>query len=114
MRFEKLKVWQDSCRLSVEITKIFSTCSNYSLKDQITRSALSIPSNIAEGEERQSNKDTSRFYYYSKGSCGELVTQLYIAIELGYIDKTKGLLLVQDVKKIAAVIAKLIQRKSKP
>lgn len=112
MKFEKLKVWQKSCRLSVEVTKQFSRCRDYGFKDQITRSALSIPSNIAEGEERQTNKEIIRFYYYSKGSCGELLTQLYISIELGYLSKQNGFELIRETRHIAATIGKLIKLKS--
>lgn len=77
--FEDLDVWKRGCQLAVEIISDFNNHSNLSLKDQIQRSALSIPSNIAEGAERDSTADYIRFLRYSKGSCGELRTQLYIA-----------------------------------
>lgn len=83
--FEKLEVWKLSARLSVEVYKGFSQCSDFGFKDQITRSSLSIPSNIAEGNDRESNKDNIRFLYYAKGSCAELRTQIYIGSEIGYI-----------------------------
>ncbi|WWL35530.1 four helix bundle protein [Shewanella khirikhana] len=48
---------------------------------------MSIASNIAEGEERETQAESARFFYFSKGSTGELVTQLYIAIEIGVVEK---------------------------
>ncbi len=58
MKCESLDVWKRSCRLSVIIYKYFKECKDYGFKDQITRSSLSIGSNIAEGMEKESNKDT--------------------------------------------------------
>ncbi|MEJ2685452.1 MAG: four helix bundle protein [Candidatus Sulfobium sp.] len=78
-RFEDLEVWKSSYKLAVEIYKRFSNCKDYGLKDQITRSSVSVPSNIAEGFERNSNKEFIRYLYIAKGSCGELRTQLHIA-----------------------------------
>ncbi|WP_337946955.1 MULTISPECIES: four helix bundle protein [unclassified Pseudoalteromonas] len=77
MQFEKLDVWKRSARLASNVYKLMATCKDYGFKDQITRSALSIPSNIAEGLERDSQADQARFLYYGKGSAGELVTQIY-------------------------------------
>ncbi|MEQ1485686.1 four helix bundle protein [Methyloglobulus sp.] len=91
MRFEDLEVWKRSCRLSIEIYKALNNCKDFSFKDQITRSSLSVPSNIAEGFERNSDKDSVKFFYYAKGSCGDLRTQIYIGIEIGVISKQIGL-----------------------
>ena len=60
---------------------------DYGFKDQITRSGLSIPSNIAEGFGWSSDKEKSNFLSYARGSCAELRTQAYIGIEIGYIEK---------------------------
>lgn len=60
---------------------------DFSLTNQIQRSAISIMSNIAEGFERKSKKEFIQFLYTYKGSCGELRSQLYIALDLGYINK---------------------------
>jgi len=85
--FEKLKVWKRSCRLSVKLYKQFSDCREFGFRDQITRSALSVPSNIAEGYERNSRKEYLRFLKIVKGSSGELRTQLYIGFEAGFLAK---------------------------
>lgn len=69
----------------------------------MTRAAVSIASNIAEGEERETQAESA------KGSTGELVTQLYIAIEIGVVEKESGLLLIKEAKEISAMIASLIK-----
>ncbi|EGR0084684.1 four helix bundle protein [Vibrio vulnificus] len=109
--FERLEVWKKSSRLSVDIVKALHRCKNYALVDQITRSSLSIPSNISEGEERETAKESARFLYIyiAKGSCGEMITQLYIAIELGYLSKEQGMVFVQEAKHISVMLAKLIK-----
>jgi four helix bundle protein len=102
--FEDLEVWQRGCRLSVGIFQSFETCKRYSLKDQIKRAGLSIPSNIAEGAERGSGKDFAHFLNFSKGSCGEVRTQLYIARKLDSLDKADFDRLVAETKEISAML----------
>ena len=80
--FEGLEVWKKGCRLSVDIYKAFSECRDFGFKDQIFRAGLSVPSNTAEGYERNSPREFVRFLNIAKGSIGELRTQLYIAGEL--------------------------------
>jgi four helix bundle protein len=107
--FEDLEVWKRGCLLAVEIISDFNNYSNFSLKDQIQRSALSIPSNIAEGAERDSTADYIRFLRYSKGSCGELRTQLYIAQR---INKQLNINKEQDLPKSieeTRIISKMLQ-----
>ena len=88
MRFEDLEVWKRGARLSADIYKGMAEIRDFGFRDQITRSGLSIPSNIAEGVERESNLDCIRFLTYAKGSCGELRTQIYIGVDIGYINGT--------------------------
>src|SRR3954471_19464102 len=102
--FEDLEVWQRGCRLSVDIYRSFEACKRYSLKDQIERAGLSIPSNIAEGAERGSGKDFAHFLNFSKGSCGELRTQLYIARKLALLGKTDFEKLIAETKEISAML----------
>jgi four helix bundle protein len=77
--FEDLDVWKLGCQLAVDVCVATADSKDYALKDQMQRAAISIPSNIAEGAERDSTPDFVKFLRYSKGSCGELRTQLYIA-----------------------------------
>ncbi|QQL46368.1 four helix bundle protein [Sulfuriroseicoccus oceanibius] len=76
--FEDLEVWRRASRLAVDVCVAYHESKNYALKDQLIRSSLSIPSNIAEGAERDADGDFKRFLRIAKGSCGELRTQLYI------------------------------------
>ena len=85
MSYEDLDVWKRACRLSCEIYTVLSRCRDFGFRDQITRSGLSIPSNIAEGFERGSQKEKRQFLYYAKGSLAELKTQVYIGQRIGYI-----------------------------
>jgi four helix bundle protein len=102
--FEDLEVWQRGCRLSVAIFETFARCKNFTLKDQIGRASLSIPCNVAEGSERGSTRDFAHFLNYSKGSCGELRTQLYIARKLKLLGKPEFESQVAETKEISAML----------
>ncbi|MBO0695060.1 MAG: four helix bundle protein [Verrucomicrobia bacterium] len=102
--FEDLEVWQRGCRLSVAIFEIFEDCRKFSLKDQIERASLSILCNIAEGSERDSSRDFAHFLNFSKGSCGELRTQLYIARKLNLLAKSSFENLIAETKEISAMV----------
>lgn len=85
-----LEVWKKSIELSKNIyvlTKVFPREEIYGLTSQIRRSAVSIPSNIAEGSARNSDKEFIRFLHISLGSLAELETQLIISKEIGYLEK---------------------------
>ena len=115
--FEDLEVWQRGCRLSVDIFRVFENCRKYSLKDQIERAGLSIPSNIAEGSERGSTKDFAHFRNFSKGSCAELRTQLYIARKLTVLDRNDFERLVSETKEVSAMLEGLrrsVLKKAQP
>lgn len=107
--FEDLEVWKRSCRLSIDIMKIFKDSKNYPLKDQMTRSSISIPSNIAEGQERDSSGDFIRFLRIAKGSCGELRTQLYLAQQTAEITSDRSKPLIQETKEISSMLQGLIR-----
>ena len=108
-RFEELDVWKKSARLSAEIYKATATVKDQGFRDQITRSGLSIPSNIAEGYERESNKEIANFLNYSKGSAGELRTQIYIGLDIGYINRQQGRKWLQEVEEISKMLHGLIK-----
>ena len=109
MKCENLDVWKRACRVSVEIYRLFENCRDYGFKDQITRSGLSVASNIAEGVERYSNQETVRFLDIARASAAELVTQLYIAIEIGFLGKEAGVRIKIEMEEIAKMITNLIK-----
>lgn len=84
----ELDIWKSSISLVKEIYEIsrnFPSTENYILSNQMKRSAISIPSNIAEGSARRSTKEYIHFLYISLSSLSELETQLFLALELGFI-----------------------------
>ena len=109
MAFEDLEVWKRSAHLSGSIYKELKGLKDYGFKDQITRSGLSIPSNIAEGVERNSDKETMNFLSYAKGSSAELRTQIYIGMDIGYIPHEKGKTWVEETKQISAMLVGLMK-----
>ena len=111
MNFEDLEVWKRSARLSVSIYRELRDLRDFGFKDQITRSGLSIPSNIAEGFERVSPKECMMFLSYAKGSCGELRTQIYVGVEAGYVGKEIGARWTAEVRELSMMIAGLIKTK---
>jgi four helix bundle protein len=111
MAFEDLEVWKKSARMSADLYREFSSLKDFGFKDQITRSGLSIPSNISEGHERASVKENMNFLNYAKGSCGELRTQIYIGMEIGYIKPEKGKFWLKETESISAMIGGLIRAK---
>jgi four helix bundle protein len=99
--------------LSVDVYRELYQLKDLSFKNQITRSGLSIPSNIAEGFERTSKKESMNFLSYAAGSCGELRTQIYIGIDIGYINKFKGQTWLKEANEISAMIKGLIKTRRK-
>ncbi len=112
--FENLEVWRRGCKLAVDVCVASHGSRDFALKDQIQRSAISIPSNIAEGAERPTDADFCRFLGYSKGSCGELRTQLMVHREvctrLGLEPFTKTDEMIEETREISRMLAGLIQR----
>lgn len=85
--FEDILVWQKSKVLTILVYGLFRNTKDYSFRDQIQRAALSVMNNIAEGFERSGNKEFRHFLFISKGSCAEVRSLLYIALELKYISQ---------------------------
>jgi four helix bundle protein len=87
--FEDLDVWKEGCTIAVEIygaTNVGKFAKDFALRDQIRRASVSIPSNIAEGKERETVNELIRYLYIAKGSAGELKTQIFISHKVGYMD----------------------------
>lgn len=108
-KFEDLEVWKESMRLAEKLYNQLKDCHNFALRDQIQRSALSIPSNIAEGFERNSNKEFIRFLSIAQGSCAELRTQLYLVKRIKLFDSDLIQEYINRSRDISAMIARLIQ-----
>jgi len=111
MNFEDLEVWKRSRQLCVSIYITLMDLRDFVFKDQITGSGLSIPCNIAEGFERGTQRECINFLSYSRGSCGELRTQISVGIEIGYIPKGVGEAWAKEAKEISSMLSSLIKTK---
>lgn len=109
--FEDLHIWQESIQLCYDIYDAIALSKDFGLKDQIQRSSVSVPSNIAEGFERETEKEFIRFLYIAKGSTGELRTQLYIARHRKMIDHDQCSVFIDKTKRNASMIHNLIRVK---
>ena len=105
--FEDLEVWKKSCRLSVRVYKLLRGCRDYGMRDQMLRSSISIPSNIAEGSERRSIPDFQRFVNIAQGSVAELRTQIYISREVAILSDSDAKELIQELKSISKMLQAL-------
>lgn len=110
--FEDLEVWRRSKDVCVKVFLALKFCRDFGLKDQMQRSAISIPSNISEGFERRSKKEFMQFLGYAKGSAGELKTQILIAGESKSIDQEEANKLYKEVKEISSMLQGLINHLS--
>ncbi|MDD4091610.1 MAG: four helix bundle protein [Smithellaceae bacterium] len=105
--YKDLLVWQKARDLAVLIYSITNQTKfkkDYALCDQVRRSVVSVPSNIAEGDERDTDKESVHFFFIAKGSLAELRTQMDIAYQVGYIDENVFL----DVEDKAIQIGKML------
>jgi four helix bundle protein len=111
--FQDLRIWQKGIEVVKDIyilTKKFPKEELYGLSSQMRRSAVSIPSNIAEGFRRYHNKEYKQFLYIALGSCAELETQIIIANELDYINETDKTEIIEKIKYICRMTVKLINK----
>ncbi len=108
--FENLEVWQRARDLAVLLYRLLKDCRDFGLKDQMTRAAVSIASNIAEGAERGSTADYIRHLHIAKGSAAELRTQIDIAAEIGSILPAKQANeLIAELKSLSKMLHGLIR-----
>jgi four helix bundle protein len=113
--FRSLLVWQKAKDLAVHIYRITDEGlirNDFGLRDQIRRSGVSIASNIAEGDERSTDKDSNRFLYMAKGSLAELLTQLQIAHEVGYFTECQFIDVESRCSDIGRMLGRLIKARS--
>jgi len=88
-RFEDLMAWQKARELTREVYKALRDCRDNGFKDQIQRASVSVLSNIAEGFENGTRAGFLSYLYIAKGSAGEVRAQLYVALDVGYINEEK-------------------------
>ena len=105
-KFEDLIIWQNGVDIAVEIYRLFKNSKDFGFRDQIQRSSVSVPSNIAEGYYRQTNNEFIRFLRISKASCVELRTQLIIAHRVEMVKDVGEL--IEGTKLLSAMIQKMI------
>lgn len=112
MRFQKdLEIWKEARRLTEAVyrfTRNSKFAKDFGLRDQIRRAAISIMSNIAEGFERGGNQEFIQFLYVAKGSCGEVRSQIYVALDQGYVDQKGAGSLLTALKRLSVMIKHLI------
>ncbi len=116
--FRDLEIWKSGILLVKKVyllVNTFPSAEKYGLSSQMSRSAISIPSNIAEGCSRESQKDFSRFLQIALGSSFELETQLLISLEVGFISQSKYSEIIESLNQLQKSINSLKNtRKSKP
>ena len=110
--FRELEVWKRSRDLAISVYKVTSSgafLGDFSLRDQMRRASISISSNIAEGDERGSNRDSVRFLHIAKGSLAELMTQLEISKAVNLIGNEDFQQLNMECEIIGKMLGKLIK-----
>ena len=115
MTFTDLDAWKKARNLVKIVythTELFPKEEVYGLQSQIRRSAISVPSNIAEGCGRNHPKDIMRFYYIARGSAYELETQLYLSLDLNFINEEDLKMMLEKLRKIRILLAGLINYQS--
>jgi four helix bundle protein len=109
--FEDLEIWQKARCLTKEVYRLTSGLKfskDFNLRGQIQNAAVSVMSNIAEGFERGGNREFTQFLYIAKGSCGEVRSQLYVAVDQGYISADESEELLNSFKRLSSMIGSLI------
>jgi four helix bundle protein len=104
--FEELRIWQEARALCNEMYKHFGESRNYAYRDQIIRASMSVMNNIAEGFDRNSTKQFLYFLNIAKGSCSEVKSMLYLAIDQNMIPKEDAEVLKDKADSLVKMIGK--------
>ena len=116
--FRELRVWRDAKGVAVEVYQLIRRSpaldKDWGLKDQMQRAAVSVASNIAEGDARKSDKDSIRFFHIALGSLSELITQLEIAFALSMVEQNECVELVARLEDLSQRIGALIKSRRTP
>ena len=113
--YKKLLVWQKAYTFGIKlytVTRIFPKEELYGITSQLRRASISIPSNIAEGSRRSTQKDFRSFLHIAYGSGAELEVQILFAKDLGYISDATSKELLQNLEEIMKMLNSLIQKLS--
>jgi four helix bundle protein len=105
--FENLEVWRRAVKFSGALYKGMYHLKDFGFKDQLTRAGLSVASNIAEGMERDSIADRIKYLTIARSSCGEARTQIYVGLEVGYINESTGKAWIRESHAISAMLVGL-------
>jgi hypothetical protein len=108
-KFEDVIGWQKAQDYAVNIYRIFSASKDLGFKDQICRAVISISNNIAEGFDRSSNADFSRFLFIALASCSEVKSMLYLAEKLKYIHTDQREDLLKQGDEVSSIIRGIIK-----
>ena len=111
-RFEEIIAWQEARKLAslvYNLTLSGGFARDFGLRDQVRRAAVSVDSNIAEGFERSGNREFEKFLWIAKGSAGEVVSQLYTAIDVGYVTGDEAADVAEQARHCAYLIYQFIQ-----
>ena len=114
--YTELLAWKRARSLAIDIFRVTREAAfrrDWALRDQLRRSALSVPSNIAEGNERGSDRDCTRFLYFARGSLAELCTQVDIAREVGMLEPQVAAKWMDECDQLGRMVMALIRHRSK-
>lgn len=111
-RFEDIQAWQEARELAKAIYRVSATgqwAKDFALRDQIRRAAISVMSNIAEGFDRQGDAEFGRFLPIAKGSASEVKSQLYVALDQGYIEEASFNVLYESCDKVVRFLGGFVR-----
>ncbi len=107
--FEDITAWSKAYSVTIDVYGVCSKIKDFGYRDQLQRASVSIMNNIAEGFERQSNREFVKFLYIAKGSCGEVRSLLRLGESLKYIDPIVSAKLIQNAIEISKILSGLIK-----
>jgi four helix bundle protein len=111
--FENLEVWQEAIELGGRVYDLFRECKDWGFRSQIQEAAVSVSSNIAEGYERSSNAEFIRFLDIARGSCGEVRSQLHVAVRVKLLTAESAATVIAEAKRLSKRIARLMEVRRK-
>ena len=103
-KFEEIQAWKEARKLVMELHYRFKDCRDFAFKDQIQRAGISAMSNIAEGFDRNSNKEFVNFLLIARGSCSEIKSLLYAALDIGYLEENVFRSFYGQISKVGGLI----------